>query len=147
MYLSFTTFLRYLLKYEIQNIKFMQQMTTSFLSQIPINYISANMCDVQTAYLKCPSLAVSPTSTQNFNLLAQFWRNGTGTEIWVWAPCTLHCWIRTLLLATTHTEYWPIYTLKTQYRYWSIPPSMIKLNFRAQLILEIVMGVAKYGAL
>jgi len=47
------------------------------------------------------------TSTQNFYLLAQFWRYGAGTEIWVWGPHVQDSQIMNFMFYT-HADYWSI---------------------------------------
>jgi len=56
-HLSLTKLLDYFVKFEIRNINFMQQTTSSFLPQTPISCFLANVCNVQGAYLKCSASA------------------------------------------------------------------------------------------
>jgi len=56
-HLSLTKLFDYFVKFEIRNINFMQQTTSSFLPQTPISCFLANVCNVQGAYLKCSASA------------------------------------------------------------------------------------------
>ena len=57
LHLILTTLLHGLVRFEIQNMHFMQQKTSSFQHQMPIKCIWANVRNVKTATLKCRQAA------------------------------------------------------------------------------------------
>ena len=63
--------LHYLVNIEIQDKKFTQRMTSSFLPRMLIRFISANSRKVKTACVKCsPSAATQACSRLHYSLVA-----------------------------------------------------------------------------